>query len=532
MVRAALSNFAGRSRVRLAAVVAFVVAVAAASWLLHPDESWAQVAEALREKPWCLGRFTTPDGELHEGWTSSSGDVDAERCRDFVRFSDHRLNVTYEYNSKERTLTRRLDSEAGGQKDAGRTFEEVFRQIIGGAEKLDVAIPGLELVEQKRGLVAKFGRTWLSYELAIRLVDAGKVAPRPIVRLTFLVDSRSRRQRLPRYVVMSEPSMDPPSIEMELSYPETGPIGIYDLGVPRDARVVDLVPTNDFRRVLSEIKSSAERFETYRALNVLSDAGAPWYVGTPFVVWHKGTSSRLAFGFVDTGSAPPKTPASDADQRRWWKRRWTELFHVPSAVCDGSTVWNNEARPEGWDRQRDKSNPITSSAMTWPPPKWTSRSERRPWPADSAPLLLAYPYNLVNFAALHWEPELDLHPADAPAGTVKVIVRTGVTGSTSGEERYWIDTQRSHMVVRHESMTRDSMKTPPGESINHSEVVETADRSPQGIWYPTFIRHISVVEHNGKTLTIESVTRHYLDFDVRVSDDLFKPVNRPAEPLE
>jgi hypothetical protein len=70
------------------------------------------------------------------------------------------------------------------------------------------------------------------------------------------------------------------------------------------------------------------------------------------------------------------------------------------------------------------------------------------------------------------------------------------------------------------------------ELINLSEVVETADRSPHGIWYPTRIRHSSVIEHKGKKHNIETVTRHYLDFDVRSSDDLFKPVNRPGEPLE
>jgi hypothetical protein len=531
-VRAALSSFRGRSRLGLAAAAAFIAAVVAVLWLLHPNESWAQVAEALRKKPWCLGKYTTPDGELHEAWMSFSSDVSAGRDGDSVWFSDRRLNVTYEYSSKERTLTRRLDPEAGGKKGADRWFEETFQQIIRGAEKLDVAIPGVELVEQKRGLVAKHGRTWRSYELAIRPVDADKVAQKPIERLTFLVDSETRDQRLPRYLVLSEPSMDPPQIEMELSYPETGPIEIYDLGVPRDARLVDLVPPNDLRRVLSEIKSAAERFEEHLALNVVSDAGAPWYVGTPYVVWRKGTSYRLAFGLVDAASAPPKTPASDADHRQWWKSRWTELFRVPQLVCDGSTFWGNEARPEGWDSQLIKPNPLTWSKATWPQPKWKSRPVRNPWPGDTTPLFVAYPWNLVNFRALNWEPVLDLDSADGPLDTVKVILRTGVPGSSSGEERYWIDTQRSHMVVRHESVTRDATKTPPVEVINLSEVVETADRSPHGIWYPTRIRHSSVIEHEGKKHNIETVTRHYLDFDVRFSDDLFKPVNRPGEPLE
>ncbi len=531
-IRVALSNSWGRGRGGLAAAAACVAAVAAVLWLLHPNESWAQVAEALRSKPWCLGKYTTPDGELHEDWMSFCNDVSAGRDGDSVRFSDHRLNVTYVYSSKDHALTRRLDPEAGGKKGADRWFQDVFQQIIRGAEKLDVAMPGIELVEQKEGLVAKHGRTWRSYDLAIRPVDANVAGQKPIVRLTFLVDPQTRQKRLPRYLVLSEPSMDPPSIEMELSYPETGPIDIYDLGVPRDAKLVDLVPRNDLRRVLSEIKSAADRFDEHVALNVMSDAGSPWYVGTPFAVWRKGTSYRLAFGLVDAASAPPEPPASDADQRRWWKSRWSELFHVPQLVCDGSSFWGNEARPGGWDSQPNKPNPITSSAATWPQPKWKSRTERNPWPAGSPPLFVAYPWNLVNFHALGWEAVLDLDPADGPLDTVKIILRTGVRGSSSGEERYWIDTQRGHMVVRHESMTRDATNTPPAEVINLLEVVETADRSPRGIWYPTEIRHISVTEQEGKKHRIETVTRHYLDFDVRFADDLFKPVKRPGEPLE
>ena len=331
---------------------------------------------------------------------------------------------------------------------------------------------------------------------------------------------------------LSRPNESWAQVTEALSHPQTGPIDIYDLGVPRDARLVDLVPTDDVRRVLSEIKSSAERFEDHLALNVMSDAGSAWYVGTPFAVWRKGTSRRLVYGLVDAASTPPKTPRPDADQRQWWKKRWAELFHVPHEISDGSTYWHNEGLLAGWNDQPNKPNPITWARATWPQPKWRSRSERQPWPAGSAPLFLAYPQNLVNFRAFRWQPVLDLTPTDGPAGTLKVILRRGVSGSLSGEERYWIDTQRSHMVTRHESMTWDATKTLPVEVVNYSEVVETADRSPQGIWYPTMIRHISVVEQKGEKQIIEKITRHYLEFDVKFSEELFKPVERPGEPLE
>ncbi|MFN0052934.1 MAG: hypothetical protein ACKV0T_12160 [Planctomycetales bacterium] len=528
-VRAVLSNFRGRGRLGLAAAAAFVATVAGILWLSHPNASWAQVAEALRTKPWSLGKYTTPDGEVHEDWLSFSRDVSAHRHGDSVQFSDHRLNVTYEYNAKERTLTRHLDPQADHKKRADRWFEKVFHQISRGAEQLDFAASDVELVEQTRGPATKHGRTWLSYELVIRVVDADVVDPKPIVRLTLLVDPQTR---LPHYLVMSDPNMNPPSIEMEVSYPETGPIDIYDLGIPRDAELVDLVPTDDIRRVISEIKSSAERFEEHLALNVMSDALSPWYVGTPFAVWRKGTSYRMVYGVVDAASVSTRTPKSDADQRQWWKSRWTELFQVPHEICDGSTYWNNEGLPAGWSDQPNKPNPITWRRATWPQPKWKSRPERHPWPAGSSPLFIAYPQNLVNFSAFRWKPVLDLTPADGPANTVKVILRTGTTGSSSGEERYWIDAQRSHMVARYESVTWDATNSPPVEVVNLSQVVETADRSPQGIWYPTLIRHISVTEQTGVKKTIETITRHYLDFDVKFTDDLFKPAERPGEPLE
>lgn len=511
-------------------VAALVLACVGILWLSRPNESWAQVAEALRAKPWSLGKYTTPDGELHEDWMSFSRDVSAQRHGDFVRFSDHRLNVTYVFDAKERTLTRRLDPDANGKNGADRGFADIFQQVCRGAEKLNLAAAGVELVEQKRGSVTKHGRTWQTYDLAIRIVDAGVVDEKPIVRVTFLVDPQTH---LPHYLVMSEPSMKPPSIEMELSYPESGPIDIYSLGVPRDAKLVDLVPIGDIRRVIAEIKSSAERFESHLALNVMSDAESPWYVGTPFAVWRKGTSQRTVYGLVDADSLSPKAPTSDVDQRMWWNKRWTELFQVPHEICDGSTFWNNAAQPAGWQDQPNKPNPITWKRATWPRPKWTSRPERSPWPASTSPLFVAYPQNLADFHALRWEPVLDLDPADGPMDTVKIILRTGSTGTPSGEERYWIDTQRSHMVVRHESVTFDASQTVPMEVVNQSEVVEKADRSPQGIWYPTFIRHISVIGQNGeKKKTIETITRHYLDFDVKFTADLFKPVERPGETLK
>ncbi|MGQ0633859.1 MAG: hypothetical protein ACT4QC_04555 [Planctomycetaceae bacterium] len=506
---------ARRSRVRFLAAGGALVALAALSWFLwQPTDSWAQVKEAVWSKPWIHCKYLTPEEEPHEDWLSLARGVSADRYGDWRTFSDHRLNVNYTYNPKERTLTRRLMSRTEGQQEFDRGFQTMLEQIFRGADQLDLGGRGFEIVEQKRQAVAKHGKAWQCYELDVRATTAENVGDNPTLRWTFLVDPQTR---LPRYLEQGHPSMDP-LIEVEISYPEKGPLDIYDMGVPRDTKLVDCVPNGDLLRIISEIKSSAERFEPHRAFNILSEPDSPWYVGTPIIVWRKGTSSRFVAGVIDAAESAAKAPDPDVDQGWWWKNRWRELFHTPIEVCDGKTFWNNEERPQGWGDRPSQATPLTWRRADWPSPKWKARPERSPWPAGSSPLFVAYPQNLVNVSAFSREPLLEFQPIDGPQDTVKVTLFTG-TPEAPGEERFWVDPQRGHMVVRHEV----------GEFI---QVVEAADRSPGGHWYPTVMRHTSVSTENGQKKTTETVTRHYLDFDVKFTDDLFKPVERPGEPLE
>ncbi len=520
-----------RRRLRMAtfatALPIAIVAVMATLWLFRPNESWAQVAETLRAVPWCVARYTTPEGVIHEDWTSTSRNISAHRHGDVIWFFDHGLGITYTYNSNERILTRRLDSQ-GNDTKAERAFEEVFQQILRGDATLRFDSVDCRIVQQKKGSVTRNGRDWTTYDLEIRTINAEVPDNNTTVRATFVVDPNTH---LPHFLQLSQASMTPPLIEMELGFPESGPVDIFDLGVPQDAMLVDLVPSDDIRQVISQIKTSAQRFEDHVALNVLSDAGMPWYVGTPYTVWRRGTSYRMAYGLVDSASALPDVPPTNADERQWWMNRWTELFHAPHEICDGSTYWSNEARPAGWNDQPNKPNPITWDRTKWPQPQWNSRQERSAGSTRTAPLHIAYPQNLVNLSN-DSTPILILSPTDDAANIVKVILRTGVASSPSGEERFWIDTHRSHMVVRHDSVTFDLSHVPPGELISFSEIVEKADRSPQGIWYPTLIRHIFPMEKNGEKTTVETITRHYLDFAVNFTDGMFKPNERPGEGLK
>ncbi len=85
--------------------------------------------------------------------------------------------------------------------------------------------------------------------------------------------------------------------ECTCDYPQTGPRDIYDLGVPRDARIVDKTPTPDFSKVWEEYKRRrAEAVEEYAAIIV--NANDDGIVGWLDVDYKSGSNSRHESHYV------------------------------------------------------------------------------------------------------------------------------------------------------------------------------------------------------------------------------------------
>ena len=304
-VRAALSNFRRRIRLGLVAVAALAVAVATTLWLSRPNESWAQVAEALRTKPWSLGKYTTPDGETHEDWTSFSRGVSAHRHGDFVQFSDHRLNVTYEYNAKEKTLTRRLGPDADGKKGADSGFEDVFQQICRGAEKLNLAAAGVELVEQKRGSVAKHGR----HVAELRSGNSHCRCGRRRREADCSSDVSRRPTNTPSALSRDERTEHEPSVDRNgTQLSRDGPHRHLQPGRSTGRQVSR--SRADRRHPAGDLRDQVVR----RAIRSASGTQRHERRGGTLVCrhsarrWRKGTSYRMVYGLVDADSIPPKTP--------------------------------------------------------------------------------------------------------------------------------------------------------------------------------------------------------------------------------
>ena len=114
-----------------------------------------------------------------------------------------------------------------------------------------------------------------------------------------------------------------------------------------------------------------------------------------------------------------------------------------------------------------------------------------------------------------------------PVDTILLTIETssGDPNVVSREQRFWIDPSRSYLTVRSERRFSGAKNAGSTQLI---VVVEKADKSPQGIWYPTLVQHILITEKNGKTTEVRHTTRPFLDFDTEFPDSLFKPVDRPT----
>src|SRR5262249_22825202 len=115
---------AGRWRSRLLVgsglAAAACVAVALVATLGRPTVAWAQVAQALRGRPWIHGKILGPDGkQLVEQWLSSDRESGAERAGPEILFHDYKRKILTKYVPVERTLYRLPEPPAGTAGDDG-----------------------------------------------------------------------------------------------------------------------------------------------------------------------------------------------------------------------------------------------------------------------------------------------------------------------------------------------------------------------------------------------------------------------------
>ena len=209
----------------LAVVAAAAVLVAVGIWSMRPSSGWAQVADALRSRPWIHAIWKGPQDQQEELWFSPERGVSARRQGSWVMYDDDRLGIRYTYEPKERTLYR-VPQDSQLAKREANSFAKVFDSLLRGEEKLNSPIYGSEIVQQERRRVVIKNENWTEFDLTLRIHVNDK-----LLRLLFRVPSGSRLPHSLKWTPLGDKNDQ--AMEWVFEYPQDGPVDIYALGVPR-----------------------------------------------------------------------------------------------------------------------------------------------------------------------------------------------------------------------------------------------------------------------------------------------------------
>jgi hypothetical protein len=497
-----------RSRRNL--VVGFASAVAACValglWFSRPSDLWADVVKAVQAKPWIHGtRQGANPGQSSEFWISASRGSASSRSQEQISFVDDRLQIIYRYEPQKRILYRLPVSTE--DLTEGQQILEIFQGLFRGDAELKAGLPGMILKDQKRRQREKDERKWDEYELHFLI----PTRPDVDVRMTFVVDAQTH---LPHSMTMK--SIGGESIECTFDYPENGPADVYALGVPKDARLVDRVPTGDMSRILAGIQAGRDRFDDFHAIVIRDDSpdssrgpGKPFPMA--FLVWKKGKRWRVEAGmppaaFVRDGFPPNK------DKKEWLREACKKASFTTTNVCDGKLVYGGDIPGAGGQRDNFKllgmADSWFSEATTVMPGTW------------------CYPptFNAPNDRT---EEIVNAKPSEGPPNTILVTsrlldLRSHDPAITCQFQRFWLDPMRGYAVVRHDTLLVDPAVKPPTDQ-DGQVLMDQWEQTPNGVWYATRVGRGSLL--NG--LKTGATWYHFfLYFQSDMPDDLFKPEKR------
>jgi hypothetical protein len=495
----------------LAALVTIVVM----SWPSTRSDAWADVVKQVESVPWIHGQGKS-NGRPVEFWISLPQRIWALRWgnADFVGFSSSAAKTKQQYNAFNGTLVQ-LPMEADDEEEFHQA-DALFARAFRGEPQADLSTSRQKLVKQQNSEVEVDGRKWLDFELTFRLGDTDHLRV-----VTYRVDPVTR---LPKYCLEKPRFADDAEDRIDFDYPQSGPADIYALGVPRDAKIADRIPSPELAEILAGLQAGREKMDAYSGLIVQGGRGAHWSQAfLVWRVWRSGNRWRIEQagpnlpGRWKAGEPRPPLPPDDADQLAWWKAAAEKIKFYPVLVSDGKTsyrftVKTDPERPQNadeWERVRFIVESVEPDYM--PTPTLAGPS------AGLLPEQVARPP--LGIPSEGREASVEMHPANGPKGPILLSVSEKRVGSP--QQREWIDPARGYMAMRQEmAFTVNSQGKP---QIQLQEIAEAA-QSPSGAWYPRVMRGGAPVEEWGEEIDEGkwgTTTRYYLDFTTPIPREVF-----------
>lgn len=502
---------------RWAAISAVSAAAIAAIAFLLPlqatSRAWAEVLAAVQAKDWLHAVGRGPRGERLEIWHSFPMGVTAMRQERDAVLWDSKLGTIDRYDAAQEAVVRMPMS----NDDRDRIGD--WNQFLVGMLKAEGAqsqkVGQLSVRHKEERTVEENGKKWTEHQLALE--RDGKVIGEMAIRVDPATD-------LPLHWKFSQhvPGATKPLVyEFDFAYPATGPVGIYALGIPPTAPLIDRTQPGDEAALLAGLRAGRERFDKYHAVVVSSSATAHW--SKPSMVyqsWRDGDRWRVdrTYGMDYAMQSPP----NHTDPQQWWLEQVRKRPFLPDVVSDGKQVCIFKIPRSGQSKTRPSVVAIKSIEK--------NIRELRFYELGNNGYELYFP-EVFSHPHIPESPSyrfsIDKTPASGPQGTVLLELRApkpnvrGIVG-----RRYWIDTHRGYLVVRFEMIK----STSEGEVASDVWMVEDVGLSPQGFWYPKAIRTKDSSMSLDTGERSDEIYRYYLDFDATISDSLFDLSADPVIP--
>ena len=408
------------------AAAAATIAAVLIWWSLLPGVSLADVATAVLKQPWIHVAETDPSGGRNELWYSPVKDVSAWHDKDWIEYRDHQLRVYYAYDIQGKVLYR-VPEEMRRSMEQFAAVIASLRILLETKQPPDNPLEHLgfpeneqtryEVVKQDLRKVKRDDREWLDYHLTVK--GHGHNMAEPIQsQVLFRVDCETKLLRLVRFEydwkgkrVVAEHSVE---------YPEKGPADVYDLGVPKTAKLVDRVPNNDLARILETLRAGRQRMDNYRAVLVHRMEGS-WRPSSrlPDIISRKGEKFRRDTAMWNNPSAwsDPKTkwPEANKDAVQWWNKYIKDhCFLLPVSIDRGLIEWTTKCRdvtdPDGSVHMEITAVEKHAGAGPDCPSLWSEMPEFACRPP------MGIPHETL-------EAVLEPNPKEGPAGTILLHVR-------------------------------------------------------------------------------------------------------------
>ena len=450
----------------------------------------AQIARSIAAQDWVRAIETYSNGDQLESWYSQSLNISAISNKERIEYRDHGSGESYEFFHESQTIFRVSESETPRKYSRWSNLATSLPFLLADGLPDDPMnnIPGLdELRERVEFLGHSIEPSEDERELEYAMQCLLDKAPLEIV---FVVDAKTK---LPvRSIMTGERGGKEVSITIELSYSDDGPESIYNLGVPKTAKLVNRLDSGMGKFLREAVYAGAEDFDDYRAVMVEHRVGQKsWWTGARVeVVCRKGDRFRRAHSrpFREYGPGPDE----GEDMHKWWEQQMENAHGgadgVPYNVVVGKEIWRFNQEQDTFKMQR---HPDTGFHC------WSLR-----------PDMIARPP--MGGSAAHLEIRIDENPKTGPKGTILYEIISS-TNAYHPVTRKWIDPNQGYLVVKMEMGT--------DEKWDKQTIVEKAAKSPKGIWYPVRLRSFW---HSNDGKRYEDVTNCYVDFETEIPDRLFE----------